>query len=273
MNRRDLRHLFAVALLVSFAGCVGTDVGNPAQDDKDPATVELDFDSYEQTEQQALTLANGLTIDRAWVALGDLRFIEADGCTYDGLTDWDQPVVVELISGQLITGPPSITRDAGAYCGLHVEFDKDLGATAPAGAPAALADNAVIVEGTRRDGTSFVIRAPFNDKFRLGATGQPFTLEEGPQKMVVGFAINTWLDEVELDAISGEDPILIDQTNHPDVLADFRRALKMSTGLFRDADANGQVDPDERRDALARGSEAADVAAGMANRQDGPPGN
>ena len=262
-----------VAMLATFlvAGCVGTDVGNPQDEPEQKAEVELRFAGYQETERGALELAGGAQVDSAWIGLGQFRFRRATRCEEDGALDVAEPIAVDLLADQPSYDPPMFTKPAGDYCQLDLGFAHIGAQTLPSNAPEALVDNSMVVEGQRSDGVRFKVHSRLDKQFYLQRALSNFTLEEGQQTLIVGFALNRWINTRKLNAIEGEDPILIDEDHHPDLLAEFQDAVQGSADLYEDANRNGRLDGDEQRDSMAQGGQSS--ANGDENATDGGRGD
>ncbi|MFP4599535.1 MAG: hypothetical protein ACLFVJ_14850 [Persicimonas sp.] len=264
-------------LLVIFAlsACVGTDVGNPQEEPEEDAEVELNFSGYEQTNSSALVLEERTRIDSAWVVLDEFQFQQSSSCGEEGEADVLEPLVIDLLASEPTYEPPFFIKEVGDYCRLDIGF-ADVGVDQlPQDAPQRLADHAIVVEGERADGVSFSIQGDFDDKLHLTGAMQSFQLEEGRQSLIVGFALNAWIDEGALEDVEGEDPIVIDGTNHPELLDEFYKKVKRSAGLFRDQNDNAELDPDEQRDSMAEGRDETPDNNGRdeANRDAGADGD
>ncbi len=242
-------------LLVIFAlsACVGTDVGNPQDEPEEDAEVELHFSGYEQTTSNALVLEERTRIDSAWIVLDEFQFQQSSNCGEDGERNVTEPLVIDLLAGEPTYEPPFFIKQVGEYCRLDIGFARVGADQLPRSAPERLADHAIVVEGERADGVAFSIQGDFDDRLHLTGALQSFELEEGRQSLIVGFALNAWIDEGELGDIEDEDPIVIDSANHRELLDDFYKEVKRSAGLFRDENDNAKLDPDEQRDSMAEG--------------------
>lgn len=242
-------------LLVLFAlsACVGTDVGNPQDEPEEEAEVELHFSGYEQSTSSALVLEERTRIDSAWVVLEEFRFQQSSNCGEDGEFDDSEPLVVDLLASEETYEPPFFIKAAGEYCRLDIGFAHVGADQLPQGAPQRLADHSIVVEGERADGVSFSIQGDFDDDLHLSGAMESFRLEEGRQSLIIGFALDAWIDEGELEDIDDEDPIIIDRANHANLLEDFHKQVKRSAGLFRDQNDNARLDPDEQRNSMAEG--------------------
>jgi hypothetical protein len=248
MNRLILIFL-TLALLSS---CVATDVGNPEDEKVD---VELDFAGYEQTREGALTLESDARIDTAWIVLSQFRFQSESDCGEETPYDVSEPVVIDLLADEPTYESPIFTKPVGDYCKLDVGFASVAAGKLPESAPAALADRSVLVEGARSDGVEFQIEADFDGLFHLNGALQSFKLAPDSRHLIVGFALDEWLNEPKLNAVADEEPIIINAQTHPQILADFKASVGRSARLFRDRNDNRQLDANEKGEAMASGAQ------------------
>jgi hypothetical protein len=247
-----MKRLLFVLLFVgaTLPGCVGTDVGNPETD------VEVDVKGYDDsdTAPNALTLPSGLRIESAWISMSQFEFRRGEDCSKS--TDIvDQPILVDVIANQTVSERPMFSTDAGDYCRLDAGFvpwETDV----PEGAPDAIEGYSVVVEGARADGTDFIVRSDMDMPLQLADQNSVFALREGTERLIIGFAVNEWFNENLLDMIDAdEEPIIIDSSSHPAVYAQFNNALRRSSRLFRDSNADNALDISELASALARGND------------------
>lgn len=252
------KSLIAVLATLLTTGCVGTDVGNPQDEPEQKAEVELRFAGYQESERDALTLAGGAKIDAAWLGLDRFRFRQASQCAEEGAFDVAEPIAVDLLADEPSYDPPMFTKPVGDYCQLDLGLAR-IGAPAlPSNAPEALAENSMVVEGERSDGVRFKIHSRLDKQFYLQGALENFTLVEGQQTLIVGFALNRWINTRKLNDIEDEDPILIDEDHHADLLAEFQDAVQTSANLYEDANRNGELDGEEQRDSMAQGSQSSE---------------
>jgi hypothetical protein len=245
---RFFHPIWLLALMI--AGCVGTEVGNP----QDTSKVSVDLTAYERQIRGALTLANGIEIEQAWLVFEELSLRSAANCQEseddDGEFEIEHAFAVELISGQQFPAIAPFDKQATEYCRLEMDLaDADL-SVLPEGVPAELAEMSILVRGKRDDGTPFTLRDDFNDTFRLDG---PFSLEAGIEPLVVAFALDDWLSPAQLDEAEGDAQIVIDKDTNADLLDPFRDSVRRSAALFRDANGDGELQDDERDAPLATG--------------------
>lgn len=247
------------AALIGFAPAIescrpttGTDVGNGI-------IISLNMTGYEAPPAagtKGLQLSTGVVVDDLWVATSRFRFRQGADCSVDETkVDVPGPLVADLAGQGFIGGARDINRSSGPYCRLRLEFEALKAKDLPSGAPVELTDASVLMRGKRADGTPFVVRSKINGEYRLDAKGQPFDLPEGQNSLVIGFEIGALTSSLGLDSLSG-NPILVDDNNNKTALQQFEIALKSSSGLFRDGNDDGALEPNERADGqeIASGS-------------------
>jgi hypothetical protein len=241
-----------IAASLALFSCVGTDVGNPAEDEK--AEVELHFSGYEETRAGALVLDDGTRLDEAWLGLGSFRFQAASDCDGEAPFDAAGPVAVDLLADDPSYDAPLFTKPVTQYCKLDVGFAPLSADRLPAGAPAGLEGRSLYVEGERADGVSFRIEVASDRPFKLNGAAENFELVEGEQILIVGFALDEWISGDRLDAIDDEEPIVINAESNAELLGPILASVKRSARLFRDKNENRRLDPDEQRSPIAEGA-------------------
>ena len=239
------------------AGCTGTEVGNPVEEtplallarSSDAAVV-----SRGNGDAGDSGAPSGATLDALWVVLGDLRFVTDADCASDRDTRITVrgPVVAELSSG-----PEELhaVLANGPYCRVRVPLDRLNPALVDAGTPEALDGHSVLFEGRRADGTPFRILSRDKRELELRTRSEPFTLERTERAMILSFDVAAWLDGVDLDgaAPNASGEVVIDETVDRTRLAAFEENLGTSLRLYRDLDEDGDLDPGELAEELARG--------------------
>ncbi|MFW5968151.1 MAG: hypothetical protein ACOCV2_11565 [Persicimonas sp.] len=248
-------HIVGVlALLLGSGACVGTDVGNPGDEE---AEVEMHLDGYDSSsDEQALKLPENTKLESAWVVTDEFQFQEADACGDNDEPDRTEPLVVDLLAEEPSYEPPLLTTPAGEYCRLDVGLAAEGSSELPDDAPEALDGHGLVIEGQRADQVDFRIEIALEEDVTLEGLDEGFELVEDRQSLIVGFAINDWLDESELNGLGQPDGdvLVIDETSHPDFVDDVSQAIPDSAGLFEDTNENGQLEEEERGNAVARGA-------------------
>ena len=223
---------WTLVCLVTGTGCVATDVGNPQ--DGDPVVSEIRLEAFEENDPRALTFADGMRITHAWIAIDEARFTPCEVVDVDGDDEELQvegPVVTDLLTGTSFPGPFRPTGTKTVYCGFELDIRPLAASELPIGAPADLADTSMLVRGVRKDENPWVVRAQFEDTLELA--GDVELRHDQVNRLVVGFAANTWISHRELSLLSG-NPILIDPSVTPDIHDDFVDAVMESPRLFLD---------------------------------------
>lgn len=217
-------------LVACFGGC-GTETGNP----------DLVFLSYNarstDPEDVALGEGEGLVVDSVWLRLGPVRLTgDCDGdpveATYDalGFADHADPAaVVQELEVRTET-----------TCRLETSFDVDGLAT---NEPPDVAGTAVALTGTLADGRAFeiLVREPL--ALALGLDDEP---APAGGTWLLSFDVATWIDPAALAAVAS-DPVIVSADENAEVYTGILDRLTAGVQLHHDADADGQVDPDERR--------------------------
>jgi hypothetical protein len=234
------------------AGCTGSHIGNPT------ARLSLALTGYDSADSGELTLSSGITVDEAWLVLDRVRLRTAEECgRRDDSTDVPAPIAAELVGDVMLPGRPVLEAQATDYCRVELRFD-GLEPEALEGAPAELSGRSILVHGERADGVAFEVAGELVDSFRLDAQETPFALPEGDAGLVVGFAMDEWLDGTALDAADvgtrdGAPFIAIGAGDNEPLFRGFRDAIRESARLFRDDDRDGRLDASERTEVLGVG--------------------
>lgn len=234
------------------AGCTGSHIGNPS------ARLSLSLTGYDGTANGALTLSSGTVVDEAWIVLDRIRLRSSDECSRrDDSTDVPAPIAAELVGGRMAPGRPELEARATSYCRVELRFH-ELEAGELVEVPAELGDRSILVRGARADGVAFEIAADFRDSFRLDAEAEPFAVPEGEAGLLVGFAMDEWLDGAALEAAEigtrdGAPFIAITSGDNDPLYRGFRDAVRRSARLFRDEDRDGTLDGGERAEVLGVG--------------------
>jgi hypothetical protein len=233
------------------AGCTGSHVGNPSE-------LTLALTGFDGSEPGALTLGSGVVVDEAWVVLDRVRLRTAEDCgRRDEATDVPAPLAAELVSGRMLPARPELAASATRYCRVELRFD-DLDEGDLDGVPADLPGRSILVRGARADGVAFELSTDAKDPFRLDAEDEPFALPEGATGLLVGFAMDEWLDAAALDGAEvgtrdGAPFITIDDRDNGALHDTFRAAVRESARLFRDENRDGQLNASERALVLGLG--------------------
>lgn len=218
--------------LLALCACVGTEVGNP----QDDVAVSVAVTGYQRPQLAQLTLSTGVQIDSAWLIVEELELREAATCEDIGRTRLASPVAVDLLAAP---APLMLAAAQARYCRMEVKIGRV--DALPAGAPADLADHAIVARGRRADGVPFVLRSRLQEALRVRGD---FSLDGPEAGLVLAFSLDQWLSPAVLDAatpVGGQ--LLIDEDNNEAALAAFEAAVARSADLFRDANRDGLLQP------------------------------
>lgn len=229
----------------------GTEVGNPV--------ISIGFTAYDvassalrATERAPAQAAGKVEVDVAWLAFRELKLRPAQSCEDRAQVEVTGPLAVNLLAG--IPAPlRDLETPAGGYCRVELKWHKVTGVLP--GAPAELDGVAVYVGGTRRDGKRFVIRSERNDSLELRARGGSFTIEPSLSALFVGFDMQVWLADVDLDnaVVGGDNVIRVEKGQNDAQLAAFERNVAAAAKLFKDLDGDDLLGDDESDDSDAVG--------------------
>jgi len=241
--------LLLVALVAT--ACTGTDVGNPV--------VDVDVAIYDESFPPAdgATRRGGgdlITLTAGWVAVERVRLRDAADCDGDAEVELVGPFVVDMFAPGAIPELSGIEVPELGYCRFELRWDAfDDGL--PTGAPPELAGASIVIEGTRGDGTAFVLRSERGDELRLDAVGGSFDVTDATNALFVAFEGPTLFAGLDLDMaiVGGDGVIAIDDSTNDELLAVFDNNLANASKLFDDDDDDGELDDTERDpdDALA----------------------
>lgn len=227
-----------LSCVLALAGCSASETGNPVGG----RTLQL----LARSSDPVVGVGEDaeLRVDAAWVVLDDIRFESAAQCD-SGETreaDIDGPIIVDLVQRP---EPLPLALEDTAYCRVRVKQDR--AERVPNGAPEELEDASIVVTGTRRDGTPFVIRTRREREAELRSESEPFELDAATNALILAFDVGKWLEGVELDTAEPNDEgvIRIDDDNDDDRLERFEENVEAALELFRDRDEDGALDPDD----------------------------
>jgi len=223
---------------------VVTDVGNPPTR---TTRVELNFSGYDEQTPGGLTLASGLKITDAWVVLDSVATPRLPDCGEADTAAVDGPIVIDLLASQTTPSPVEFTTRSGQYCGLTLQL---AALKSDADGPASLSGHSVWVRGSIDRGDDFEILADFDDPIALrGPGGEAVTLTGDQLALLVGFAMNRWLDANAVhDADDSDGLVRIGPQSNAQLYERFHQRFLQSVSLFRDGNANGQIDEGEREE-------------------------
>lgn len=235
--------------LALVASCSGTEVGNPSTDSN------MDFALYNTPAaslREASTLAGEGAIIQAWVAVERVRLRSAADCSGGAEAELAGPIAVDLLRPGSAPELVGFALPATDYCRIEIKWNA-FSSGLPARAPTELTDASFFLEGTREDGTPFVLRSRRNDELRLEAIGGAFAVADDSGTLFVGMDSALLLAGVNLAGadVNADGTIYIDDNANRDLLEAFEASLEAATRLYEDSDGNGLLDSEEREDSDA----------------------
>jgi hypothetical protein len=222
--------VYGLACALAAFGCNASETGNPVAERTLALRGSLPSDDA------------GVTVDSVWIVLDDIRFEHGAECDNGEEREGDVPgpIVVDLVAEP---APFALALEDDAYCRVRVRFER-ADADLPSGAPAELEDAALVLLGTRSDGTPIVVRSRREPEAEVRSRSEPFQLSEATPALILAFDVGRWLEGVELDDAELDDDgvIRIDDDNNDDQLERFEANVEAAMELFHDRDDDGHVD-------------------------------
>lgn len=235
------RFTFVLALAV-LSGCAGTEIGNPQTDQT--TNVQFEFAPL-PVAANALTLASGIEVDRAWLAVEEIRFRPDEACLdIDETSPLEEDYIgpqasfsIDVVTGELDPPLEPFGVPAQAYCRFELELDSESSDD--------LEPYSIIIEGTLADGRPFEILIEEDAELELRGD---FTLSPGDATLFLAFDLESWLipeqfQDLEEDA-DGVVRVSSNSDEAEDVADAIFDAIDRSLTLFRDLNANGVIDLD-----------------------------
>jgi hypothetical protein len=261
-----MKRLSALAWLL--CACNSTGVGNPPA----PAAMTLALVRDDELEPNPMTSAGAggeggaaqpdpslpqASIRNAIVVLGALRFLPCDA--QDGVTELTGPFVVDLAQGRTEPEVPSVEVPESGFCGLDAPLS-------PAREPAGLLGRSLLFDGTRADGTPFLVFANVNATLRVRAPEGVSWRGGVSEDRSVFWALRPrrWLEPGELDQADatelpdGSHVIVIDIDRHPLLFRLLRMRLASRSTLYEDVNGDHVFDAEDRPGILGGGLEDTD---------------
>lgn len=226
--------------LGAFA-CVGTDVGNPPDDDRRViAKLEFEAAAPPETSHRGLMLADGTEFTAAWLSIDAVRVrSSADGCSADGATERvEGPFYVDLIGRRVLPEPVIVADEASTICSLQLDFGP-----AAEDAPAALVGLSVLVLGTGDEGRPLSLQS--STRRAVPYAGNGFVVGEtdaGVERFVNTFDPTHWFRGFDAEEVTDATPSIVNA---------FFGALRTDSRIVRDTNSDGVVSPDEFSAAVA----------------------
>lgn len=241
-----------LACLLAFValGCTVTETGNP------PLSAKMSLTSH-SSDGTAVGIAPAMgamfTVDSAWVAIGDIRFVRAAVCDLPGATEVDVPgpIVRDLV---LAPSPIDFAIAGDDYCRVRVPLERTQ-VPLPPGAPPELLDASVLVVGRRSDGRTVLLRSRRTLEVDTRSRAAPFALRETDAAVLLSFDVARWLAGVDVDgAAAGADGrVLVDDVQNRPQHDAFEANVEAALALYRDLNDNARLEPDEAMSPLATG--------------------
>lgn len=237
-----------LALLV--AGCSSTGVGNPGV-----SSLSLSVVSDPEAQDEAEDLPSS-EIQDAVVVIGELRFQPCDP-NQGSEQVVAGPFIVDLKAGITTPGIPDVLDTPGGYCGFKAPL-------APA-TSAALDGRSLFFDGTRADGTFFIVYANMTGTLKVRAT--PDRIWQGmdtPPKFFWALRPRRWLLKSELDDAvpmpddSHQRAVVIDADRYMKLYLAIRSRLAGMSTLYADADGNGTFTDSDRQAVVGVGLDNTD---------------
>jgi len=183
------RLIWSSLSLVLVSACVSTDVGNPID-------TEIAFKAYEGSPEapQALTLENGVTLEKAYLKVKGFTLDRSEGCD-DTSPSYNGAIAIDLLTGDR-SGSTLWRDEAGTFCRLRIELNSSDFPEQPDELEGASLYVQGIFEGE-------VFELSFSDTPALSLKG-PFTLPVGSHLLQVGFFPVEWFSGVDTDTLINE---------------------------------------------------------------------
>jgi hypothetical protein len=226
------------------ASCAGgSETGNPAV----PTQFGLSVRSSDPTAVAVSTGAQSTVIDEAWVALGQLMFLQDGDC---GLLDSYPHIGPTLIAADLASPDLSIAVDVNptAYCGMVVPLENKTRELTGA-EPPELRDHSIVLRGHRSDGVEFTLAYSEQDELELQALADSgsFDVRES-EGLLLAFDVATWMRAIDLDQaeLETDGTILIDEAHNVPLLRLFELNIDCSLELFEDTNHSGRLETGDK---------------------------
>lgn len=236
MNRRAL-HAAMLTALCSWSACAGgSETGNPVL----PTEIALSLRSSDPDLIAVSEGAEGSVLAEAWIAFGDVIFLNDEDCARFGEIEAPDTtlVIADLARAGVVI---SIDTEADGHCGLVVPLPSR-NDVLPAGAPDELRGSSIVLRGARADGTPFLLTHTEHEDLELEAIAG--TIQTQERTLLLSFDVATWMRDVDLDgAVVGDDGVIhIDPGENSALLTRFEENMECSLELYADGNGNGAVD-------------------------------
>ncbi|MFW6053616.1 MAG: hypothetical protein ACOC9J_02275 [Persicimonas sp.] len=223
--RFGMSALLAAVLAIGLS-CVGTEVGNPADDEE--AEITIEFDVVEAGQRHSLTLASGLEFDELWMVVDELEVKFGPDCG-EGLVLEANAFAVEFVSQRSYPALPQFVLPVGEYCAVEFEIREAEPHELAEGVPAALAGRSALMRGTLADGRAFELTSTSDEGISLD---QFLDLPAGQSTVGLTLAPDLWWTADQMrEAV--DDPVAINEETNPELYEAFEDSLADSFGLRR----------------------------------------
>jgi hypothetical protein len=232
-----------VAIVVACISCTsGTETGNPL-------TAELSVGAHSTDPSvAALAAGDGVVVESAWVALGDIIFFPVGSCDDAMAAEvaFRGPTAVDLVRSVPFQ---SFEPTQATYCGVEIPLHPI--PSIPEVAPPELDGGTMVVTGRRADGTPFRIVSAMVLRLQIRGPMDSFDVEAAPV-LLAALDVALWFAGIDLDALAAEPDgtIAIDASRNAATLELFETNVLHSADLHHDVNRNGHVDPGEERVAV-----------------------
>ncbi len=220
------RTTLALLASITWAGCFGTETGNP------PFAPELAGD-----HGAPMGVVPQLGLTEGWLSVASVGL---DPCDGEAVIVRTEPAALALAGAQSLEAEPVL--DEGEYCALS--FDR---VVSEAGSPEALRGSTLALDAAAPDGTIVRVRSARTGSLRLA--GDPFELSAERGALLVFVDESLLFNGVSLDEATREadGSITIDESSNAALLDRIEEQLPGALFLYRDEDGDGSLSVAERR--------------------------
>lgn len=224
------RASIALCALVVFAGCGGTETGNPGAT---TASVRLAVVSSDPAVATVEMPGGGMVVSELWLSIALADLVPCPGDVRS--TESRDPAPADALDGSFV-----FDVAPGDACG--VELNVANAAAPPADAPPELTGRALVVVGARADGTRVIVAAP--GPLTLSAvTTVAFPAAEGAD-FIAALDVAAWLVGLDLASVAPDASgrVLVTETTHPALVSQLQTSASAGVSLYADADGDGAID-------------------------------
>jgi hypothetical protein len=192
----------------------------------------------------------GLQVEEVWLAFKNVGFREAATCDEAATPQVKGPITAELIRGRTTGLAEKVKLRPGPYCGVELTLRRSRGRAD--GVPADLRGHSLLVRAKRDDGVRVVVRSRSTLRVWLAARDEDgFAVVGDDSRWFLAADLARWLSALDLTTADvaregGREIIRIDDRNNAALLSELENRLASGLGLYRDADRDGELQPEER---------------------------